>query len=264
MDKFYTNNDVARDCIWTTFQVVPPPKRKVIIEPSAGGGAFLQNLPGMVIAMDIEPAAPGIIRMDFLEETLDISGERTETMILGNPPFGWCANHAIKFFNRSAMYADTIAFILPVTFRKRSTHKKIDAHYHLIHDNDIPDTSFTHEDQPYKVATCFQIWERRCKERVERPVPKNIWLEFVARKDAQYAIRRVGRRAGEVVEDWSTYSSKGLWFVREKQAGVIDAIRAIGIEGFHGVSEHAVGSKSISKDELMYYLEDYYRALDTG
>ena len=34
-------------------------------------------------------------------------------LVVGNPPFGKISSIAIKFFNKSAEYADCIAFIIP-------------------------------------------------------------------------------------------------------------------------------------------------------
>ena len=69
MDKFYTNSEVV-DLVMDMFErlvVVSP--GDVIVEPSAGDGAFLNRLAAYpnVIATDILPEKDGITQCDFLE-----------------------------------------------------------------------------------------------------------------------------------------------------------------------------------------------------
>jgi hypothetical protein len=69
MDKFYTNSSVV-DLVVDMFErLVEASPDDVIIEPSAGNGAFLGRLASYpnLIATDILPERDGIVQCDFLE-----------------------------------------------------------------------------------------------------------------------------------------------------------------------------------------------------
>ena len=63
---------------------------------------------------------------------------KTNILVIGNPPFGRVSSLAIKFFNYSAKWANVIAFIIPRTFRKTSIQNKLNNNFHLIYDEEIP------------------------------------------------------------------------------------------------------------------------------
>ena len=109
-DKFYTKSDISKLCI----DMLNLSDFDLIIEPSAGNGSFSKQIANCV-AYDLVPEDDTIIQQDFFE--LDITqfiGRKVLT--IGNPPFGIQNNLAIRFFNKSAQYSDTIAFILPKSF----------------------------------------------------------------------------------------------------------------------------------------------------
>lgn len=54
LDKFYTKNSVAKDCFDFLQNNLNISKEAIYLEPSAGGGAFLDYLPNY-IALDIKP-----------------------------------------------------------------------------------------------------------------------------------------------------------------------------------------------------------------
>jgi hypothetical protein len=82
-----------------------------------------------------------------------------QILVIGNPPFGKCSSLAVKFFNHSANWAQTIAFIIPRTFRKVSIQNRLNQSFHLEYDVDIPNKpcSFT---PTMNVKCCFQIWRK--------------------------------------------------------------------------------------------------------
>jgi len=78
-------------------------------------------------------------------------------IVVGNPPFGRISSLAVKFFNKSAEFADCIAFIIPRTFKRVSIQNKLSLNFELIYNEDLPITPccFT----PKMTAKCcFQIW----------------------------------------------------------------------------------------------------------
>lgn len=70
----------------------------------------------------------------------------------------WC--RAIQFLNHSATFADTLAFILPVSFRKWSVQSRVNTSLSLLSNTLLPNYSFILDGLPYDVRCCFQIWSR--------------------------------------------------------------------------------------------------------
>ena len=126
-DQFYTKKEVVISCLkdidFTLYDVV--------IEPSAGDGAFFDEIPHKnKIGYDIDPKKNNIIKCDFLTIDHDIfSGKNV--LSIGNPPFGRNSSMALKFIKKSALFATTIAFILPKGFKKRSTIDKIPLNFEI-------------------------------------------------------------------------------------------------------------------------------------
>lgn len=88
-----------------------------VIEPSVGNGAFLHHPNGTVhFAYDIQPECTDevckITKADYLTVPITYLYGR---LVIGNPPFGYSNNLAIKFFNKSCEISDYVAFILPIS-----------------------------------------------------------------------------------------------------------------------------------------------------
>ena len=67
LDQFFTTVAVARTCMSRLTETMKGRQGKWLwVEPSAGGGAFLDNMPSPKIGLDIEPARPDISEVDFL------------------------------------------------------------------------------------------------------------------------------------------------------------------------------------------------------
>ena len=86
----------------------------VVVEPSAGTGSWSSKIDDCV-AIDIAPEHPDIMKGNFLEDDFlfDEMKKENRILVIGNPPFGRIGNKAIKFINKAAEFADTVAFILP-------------------------------------------------------------------------------------------------------------------------------------------------------
>lgn len=179
LDQFYTNPSIAKECLrilYNSLTSIGHEKIHRFIEPSAGDGSFYNILPENTLAFDLEPKAKGIKKADFLKEEptpYDIL-MYDESVVLGNPPFGCRAKLAIKFFNRSTLWAPTIAFIVPIQFRKWSVHSKIHNDYRLLKDHFLPKNAFIFNEKAYHVNSCFQIWSNKKNELsnlriIERP-----------------------------------------------------------------------------------------------
>lgn len=165
-DKFYTLPEYAKEYISNIDLSI----YDLIVEPSAGSGSFYNNIYTKCdkIGIDIEPEHPDIIKMNFFDYISD--SKYTRILVIGNPPFGKSCSLAVKFFNHAAKWCDTIAFIIPRTFRKTSIINKLDKHFHLYSDIDTPTNPciFTPK---MSVKCCFQVWMRDNQERVIKNMP---------------------------------------------------------------------------------------------
>lgn len=261
LDNYYTNPTYATHCTELVKKVFNKKTIKHIVEPSAGNGAFssgIKNLVGLskwsINMYDLEPQVDFITKANFFDVSL-----QPNTLVIGNPPFGFSANLAIKFFNHAASFkAVLIAFILPRTFKKDSVKNKLNKHYHLIYEEDCPKNCFLLEGSPYNVPCVFQIWKYLKKERyINMWQVDNKWLEFTDQKEAEFCIRRVGGKAGQILEgDPLKYSTTSTYFCKEKIPGVKDVIKNI---DFSEIVNSTVGVRSLSKRELHKKLYEYYQ-----
>ncbi|WP_370284928.1 Eco57I restriction-modification methylase domain-containing protein [Pseudooceanicola nanhaiensis] len=197
-DNYYTSTDLARACIEKLTDIAPD--CDLYVEPSAGGGAFLDQLPGRTIGLDIAPGASGILKADFLTWA---PPEGFDTIaVVGNPPFNCPHGTAIGFFNHAASFAEWIAMILPGSFAKWSVQRQLDPNFECVHHEDMHEAEFYRDGEAVRVNACFQIWRRTAAPRV-MPKPATTHADFEFVKDiaqADFAIRRVGGHAGRVIE----------------------------------------------------------------
>jgi hypothetical protein len=177
LDQFYTNDDVVQECL----ALVDLGDYDIIVEPSAGSGAFYIHLPvEKRVGVDLEPACKGVIEQDYFKfvevaaacKMFPVEGKTY--LVVGNPPFGKNSSLARKFFNASALFADTIAFVLPRTFRKPSTINQLDECFHLSVEIILGKNSFHLPNKtPYNVPCVFQVWKRQVQPRPKIPTVIN-------------------------------------------------------------------------------------------
>jgi len=241
LDKFFTKEEVVEKIL----QEIDITKYKTIIEPSAGSGAFSKKIP--CIAYDIDPEAEGIIKHDFL--TVEINEEKP-ILVIGNPPFGRNNNMALAFINHAAKFADTIAFILPKSFKKDSLYYKIPLNFWRVKQIDLDDNSFTLNGKEFNVPCVFQIYEKKEIER-EKPIKiKPRFFDFVSKEDANVSIRRVGVYAGKAFLN-TDKSEQSHYFIKAEEPEKIIKI----INSIKWKYNNTVGPRSISKPELIFAIE---------
>lgn len=152
---------------------------------------------------------------------------------------------AVRFFNHAARQSSVIAFILPRTFRKASIENRLDRNFHLLHEETVPDDAFLFRSKPYNVPAIFQIWERRPERRELRHVEtRHSDFDFTTPDRADFAIQRVGARAGRVHRDF-TASPSSHYFIR----GDVEDI--MGQLDFPSVARNVAGNPSLSKSEIV-------------
>lgn len=210
LDKFYTIPEVSAKCLDHVASIYGWTEWDIVIEPSAGNGSFLKQIPlSNKIGIDIAPEAEDIIEKDFL--TYTPPPHSGKILVVGNPPFGRVSSTAVKFFNHASMWADVIAFIIPRTFRRISVQNKLSKYFHLVFDEDIPMKPCSFE-PPMMAKCCFQIWEKRSSVRDAITLstkhddweflpfgPKDSKGQPTPPKEADFAIRAYGGKCGEIV-----------------------------------------------------------------
>lgn len=208
-DKFYTIPSIVSQCIsqlsglysWDTWDLV--------IEPSAGNGNFLSQIPtSKKIGLDILPEHADIVKCDYF--TYNPPSNARNILVVGNPPFGRVSSMAIKFFNYAAKTANVVAFIVPRTFRRVSVQNKLDLQFHLVFDEELPVKPCCFE-PPMMAKCCFQIWEKKREARsiVKLPTshpdweflpfgPSDAYGQPTPPETAEFAIRAYGGKCGEI------------------------------------------------------------------
>lgn len=158
-DKYYTPSHIVDYVIAKTIDLVGL-DFSCVIEPSAGGGAFIDKINEQFpdsdnLFMDLYPTKQGIIKQDYLEYKHNKEGK---TLVIGNPPFGSRNILSVKFFKHSIKFADTIVFILPISQLNNNQQMY---EFDLIHSEDLGKHSYSNENGDQKeVHCCLNIYKK--------------------------------------------------------------------------------------------------------
>ena len=128
LDKYYTKKKVVINCL----KELNFNNYDFVIEPSAGNGAFLNEIKHKnKIGFDIEPEAKNIIKMDWFK--YKINKKYKKVLIVGNPPFGKNNYLSLKFLKYSFKFnnVNTIAFILPNVYKKHTKQRIIPNNWYI-------------------------------------------------------------------------------------------------------------------------------------
>lgn len=257
-DEYYTLDDVATRFVHLTITDLYPQEVKLFVEPSAGEGAFVKPILSMdypVVAYDINPKHSEVLQADFLDLELPQRFTDGLTVAIGNPPFGFASNNAIKFFNRCAEFADYIAFIVPRTFKKSSVQNRLNKHFHLYKEYGVQKYAFIVNGKSYDVPCVFQIWEKRVHQRALKAGNLAKYLQLVSPKEADFAMRRVGGRAGQVLEGLD-HSESSTYFFKEVKRGCKELLQNA---NFEEIRNNTAGVRSISQLEIFEYLDEHLK-----
>lgn len=167
LDRFFTKPEIARRCYEDLLEHISSNGDNiddyVLVEPSAGNGAFADLLPANSIALDICPEKDSFLKQDYLTWTPD---NNKKYVVIGNPPFGYRAWLALQFMQHSASFADYIGFILPMSFQSegKGTPKNRVKNAHMVKQTILPANSFVLPDsRDKKLNALWQIWEKGIK-----------------------------------------------------------------------------------------------------
>jgi hypothetical protein len=242
LDQYYTSKQ-AVDIVYNLLSKYWEGER--LLEPSAGGGSFYNNCYPRYLMFDIEPRAKGIIQADFLKvDPYEFEG----CFAVGNPPFGFCGKLAVKFINHCAESCDKICFILPNTFKKELFFDKhINPYLHLVETYELPKNSFILHNEAYDVPCSVFYIEKRDVKRT--PV---VWTNYLVETQEDWGVyvRRVGGRAGQIVENYTPSSTYKLTSHFDDVGYFLEKYK----DRIKEVASCTAGVRSISLPELNYII----------
>ena len=171
--QYFAKDDVAATCVSKFLQSLSLEAHqtvKAIIEISCGDGVFLKPLKQIeafqgcdIVAIDIAPGGQNdeMTLSDYLALQLNYTPSlSSETVVIGNPPFGEDGKISRQFLESSTKISDYIALILPSNFSSPSVYMQIvPLPYQLIMNEDLEEETFEMSNGTlYRVGACFQIW----------------------------------------------------------------------------------------------------------
>lgn len=252
IDKFYTKESVAELCLLHYIKQIQTKDTDLIIEPSAGGGAFINSIKKHfknTIFLDIQPEHKDIVKQDYLKFIPPIT--QNKIIVIGNPPFGRQSSLAIKFIKKSCEFCDVFAFILPISFKKESLKRHIPLEFHLIYELELDPDSFTVNNEDYSVKCIFQIWKKEDIKRNKPDLLKPKGFLFVKKEQQpDISFRRVGVYAGHINTNYEEKSIQSHYFIKFNKQ--IDKETMDKLNNIQFKTENTVGPKSISRQEIIY------------
>lgn len=254
IDKYYTNKNAVDYCFDLIKQNIDIDyDNDLIIEPSAGDGAFISQIKITSknnLFIDLEPENNEIKKQDYLDLDISFKSNYKKIHVIGNPPFGRQSSMAINFIKKSAEFCDSISFILPKSFKKESLKAHFPLSFHLIIETELPENSFLVEGKEHDVPCVFQIWQKKSEERIKKEKLKPINFKFVNKTEPHdISFRRVGVYAGKIdteTTDKSVQSHYFIKFTKKINKELFNSLNNITFD-----TNNTVGPKSISKQELM-------------
>ncbi len=258
-DKFHTHPSIVKRVMRVAKDHIDFSTVDQFIEPSAGAGIFLDEMPENTKAYDLVPednGRRGIIRQNFLDTTEDSDN----ITYIGNPPFGFAGSLAVKFFNHCASIDGcwNIVFILPRSFNKISIQNRLSLDFGLVYTEDLPKFSFLLHGEPYGVPCCVQVWERLDTPRIKVKPPKNIWFTITENEaDCDFCVRRTGGKAGKVIEKTGSVTKSSTHFIKAVDGvdDLEDVIRGINFDKY---ADNTAGVRSVSATEILIELGKHY------
>ena len=265
-EVFDTPAEVVEMCVNALMKISKLSSFDVVVEPSAGSGAFVQAIRhDCLVALDIEPRHPQVARADFL--TWQPPPDAGRMLVIGNPPFGQRGALAIRFIQHASTFAHTIAFILPPSFRKDSFQSRIPKSFHLMETCDLGSVTFDGP-MPTQVPTVFQVWQRQGRPRPSARRPSahphfdlvHAHLSRTApdvltalRAEFAFTIPQVGSNFRP--RDVQSVERGSHWFVKPRIAGVRERFERADYSFLDGMN---TAHTSLSKADIV---EAYLRVL---
>jgi hypothetical protein len=219
----------------------------------------LSNTTASIYAYDIAPENDSIEQKDWFQVDEEQFKKYSSILVCGNPPFGQQNSLAINFFNKAANFCSTIAFILPLSFKKDSIQNRLNLNFHLDKELILDDCEFLlQNEEKIKVPCVFQVWNKKNSQREKVKLKTTSELfEFVDKEFADFRIQRVGGNAGKASFDLSKSASSNYFIKNKSKLTNEEFVELINNLIFPSVA-FTVGPKSLSKGELIAILEENY------
>ena len=158
LDQYFTKTEVVRRCL---VQLGSLSKYDLVVEPSAGSGAFLEAIEHEnKIGLDIDPQHRSVIQADWFG--YEVSDEYARVLVVGNPPYGQYHRLSSAFIRRAMSFDNvcTIAFILPNVYRKHTRQRIIPQDWRIASIMDLGRDCFTLDGKDHHVPTSFFVLDR--------------------------------------------------------------------------------------------------------
>lgn len=256
LDQFYTKPEIARQCWDKLCDIIDIGDYTTILEPSAGAGAFYNLMPpNKRIGIDLDPKITELITSDFLKWNPAI-GQLGRCAVVGNPPFGTQSKHAVAFFNHATSFADTIAFIVPITWDKWSVQRRLDRRWKLISTSLLQPNSFTLDNQDYEVRCVFQVWtlrddlgdDLRVRNAPVTTHPDFVFLSKSQASDADFWLVVCGARKQMIVEPGANIAIQTVERIKALVPGVRERFAQI---DWHKYANTNTGSMWINRESIV-------------
>lgn len=257
-EQFYTPAALAEKLVAEVAALVPNLAERTVIEPAGGTGSFIKAVKKLgvknVLSFDIEPKHAGVTYADFLNT--DVAAKNAVT--ISNPPFGRNNSLSIPFFNKAAENSEYICFIVPRSWRKWSVINRLDQRFHLIADQDIQvdyvDDGGDEISTKNRLATCFQIWQKR---KITRPIVKVVDNQFIKKvkpADADVSLTIFGYGCGRVRTEFKREPNTTQMFLKLMHP---DALKALQEVDFSRFFKNTAYTEALSLQEINYLLNEH-------
>lgn len=254
-EQFYTPPALALELTKKLAAMVPNLTERTVIEPSGGTGAFLDAARTLglnkFLSWDIEPKHIDVASGDFLQQDLSLTGGVT----LGNPPFGRNNSLSIPFFNHAADHSDFIAFIVPRSWRKWSVTNRLDRRFHLVSDTDLQidyvDETGTQLMVKRRLATCFQIWERRPNLRPLISVADHGLITKTSPELADVSLTIFGYGCGTIKTNFERRPNSTQMFLKLEHPQALAALQKVDFSRFY---RNTAYTEALSLPEINFLL----------
>jgi predicted RNA methylase len=247
LDQNFTDPDEARKLVRSLIERIDPACARHYIEPSCGGGAFVDALLAVGVprhrirTVDIDPKLPADIHGDFLTTPLGINWNPATTVVIGNPPFGSGGQLARAFINKATEYANWICFVVPRGMHGARSCSTLNPRLDLVYEKQLP-RNFVGTDAKCQWQEWFLLADGCGRRPTEIAFDTQGLYELVSAKDASdIVIQRVGGNAGSVVSGAGAACNK--YFIRSPYPEVIRAFRNL---GKHPEADLTTNQKSLS------------------
>ena len=250
-DAHFTREDEAKRLTRKFVELYDPARCRRYLEPSCGGGAFVNALIDAGVprdhirSLDIDPKNQADVHGDFLQSTHESLGieDWQHVIVIGNPPFGRNGDLARAFLNKACEYGRLIAFVVPRGMQGANCCGNVKSNLGLIHEEQVGDFETT-------TARCnWQVWRLgdRPAYRPEEPeIDTEGLYEFVPLEDANVVVRRVGNQAGRIV-GYNGSGAGNRYFIKTQNYDVYRAMLWMQPQGLADLTTHQL---SLSKPAL--------------